>query len=390
MGAAGSGRAPGADAGACAGPIHTGGEAMSPESRDLDATAPLAAVDPDIADPPLSDLQLADPPVVGEVLSGEIVVRDAVPATPAAEPAEALDDEDGDWLVSSALVPVRGPIASHRKTPGAPSIRFPLIMAAVVVVAGAIAWVAVGGLGRSSVPPVVLGTPPVIDAGSLPGPGTPASATTSVPQPPQPPAPAGRTSRPPTGSASPTTSGSGPSASDTTPATGPTTTGSTSSQPLTSLTATPPPVPVVNPGDGMVVRVVNQDSGQAMSVAGDSTNDGALIVQSPATSTVEQWRLVGVFGSCFALVNQFTGKALDDPQGSRDDGTQMQQWAYGVGDVNQMWCLRSVGKGQFSIQSIRSGQLLDLSDEGDAGVIQSNGSSSDPDTSQTWDLFAAA
>ncbi len=124
-----------------------------------------------------------------------------------------------------------------------------------------------------------------------------------------------------------------------------------------------------------------------MSVSHNSTNDGAPIVQSPATGTAQRWELVSSSSGCFQLVNQYTQEALDNPNGSYDDGTQMQQWSFAPGNINQTWCFYSVGTGRFSIQNRTSGSLLDLRNGGDDGAIQQWGAQPyAPDSNQTWEL----
>lgn len=367
---------------------------MSPGATDRDATRKLPIVDARATDPDATrklppvpadivDAEVAEPgdgaartgPT--EVLTGEIVLRDDPrPGSAEAEPAEG-------WLVDEALLPDRPPITSHRRAPG---VTVPLILAAVVVLVGAVAWVAVGHLGRD-VPPVTLGSPRAVDVGGPTGGGPSGSGATSggVPQATAPPLGTGGAPRPTTAPVAPVpSSGAQPATSSVSPSV----TSTSTREPLT----TPEPVLVTTPTDGMLVRVVSVVSSQSMSVAGGSTDDGAAIVQSTATTPAEQWKLVGIIPSCFYLINELTGKALDEPGGSRSDGTQLQQWSYGVGNVNQMWCLRSLGNGQFSIQNIRSGLLLDLRDGGaNGGVIQQwSGNPRQPDQNQTWLLVAAS
>jgi hypothetical protein len=145
----------------------------------------------------------------------------------------------------------------------------------------------------------------------------------------------------------------------------------------------------VAPADGLTVWLVSQASGQHFGVAGGATSDGALIVQSTSTGSAQQWRLVTASGGCYQLVNVNSNMALDDPNGSRTNGTQMQQWTTAVGNPNQIWCFRSVGSGAYSIRNVASNSLLDLRDgvTGDGVAIQEWGASpAAPNANQTWQL----
>ena len=143
----------------------------------------------------------------------------------------------------------------------------------------------------------------------------------------------------------------------------------------------------VAPANGLTVLVVNPTSGLPFGV-GNATADGALVTQSTSTGSGQQWRLVATSGSCYQLVNAYSGMALDDPAGSFADGTQMQQWTFAAGNVNQTWCFQAVG-GRYSIRNAASGSLLDLRDGargGGAAIQQWSADPAAPDANQTWQL----
>jgi hypothetical protein len=90
----------------------------------------------------------------------------------------------------------------------------------------------------------------------------------------------------------------------------------------------PPPI------DG-TYKLVNENSGLVLSVAGASTADGALIEQAAdSDATSRQWVVTAIGGGFFKLVNRNSGLALHAPgvtAGSTldqhaDDGSTAEQW----------------------------------------------------------------
>jgi Ricin-type beta-trefoil lectin domain-like len=163
---------------------------------------------------------------------------------------------------------------------------------------------------------------------------------------------------------------------------------------------TTPPAPRTSPAAptgsaaGVVVRVVSQASGEAFGAAPGSTGPGAAVVQlGPGTGSAASWRLVAAPAGCFALVNVGTGLALDNTDGSDEDGTPVQQRPFVAGDTNQAWCFQPVGAGLFSISNLTAGSLLDLRDgdlaEGTPIQLWS-ADPDDPDLNQTWRLLVVS
>jgi hypothetical protein len=120
--------------------------------------------------------------------------------------------------------------------------------------------------------------------------------------------------------------------------------------------------------------IVNRNSGKLLAVAGSSTVDGAMIVQSSALTSgdasSQQWRLSS--GASYTLlVNVASGKALDVPALSTTHGTQLIQWAPN-GGPNQQWKLTQAG-GYYTIINRNSNLVADVNaastDDG-AAVIQ--------------------
>jgi hypothetical protein len=202
----------------------------------------------------------------------------------------------------------------------------------------------------------------------------------------------GASDPPPTNAATaapPTTAGVSPHAPvppSPPPAKNPATPATTTSKVVNPPAA--PPAVVTNPAGGMVVRLVNRASGRMVGVA--RAGDGAPIVQLSDTGTRAQWRLDAAGPGCFQLVNVESGRAVDNPDGTYVDGTQMQQWELVPGNTNQTWCLRSVGSGWFSVRNQTSGSLLDLRDGGTADgtpIQQWSADPAAPDFNQSWQLI---
>jgi glucosylceramidase len=146
------------------------------------------------------------------------------------------------------------------------------------------------------------------------------------------------------------------------------------------------------PTAGGTYRIVSQASGKPFGIAGASTADGAKTVGSADDAALDQaWTLADAGGGYFNLINAWSGKALDDTNGSITNGTQMQQWTIsGTGNSNQQWQITSLGNGYYTIKSRTSGLVLDLtngnSDDGKA-IQQWAGSPNNPN--QGWQFQPA-
>jgi glucosylceramidase len=137
-----------------------------------------------------------------------------------------------------------------------------------------------------------------------------------------------------------------------------------------------PAAPVLSgtPVAGGTYRIVSRTSGKPVGVYGASMDDGALVVQFTDDADPDQrWTLQDAGSGYFNLINVNSGKALDNPNGSRLNGTQMQQWTIvGTGNNNQQWLLTPVGGGWYTIKNRTSSKVLDVRNGsvGDAAAIQ--------------------
>ncbi|MFG2042311.1 RICIN domain-containing protein [Dactylosporangium sp. NPDC048998] len=128
--------------------------------------------------------------------------------------------------------------------------------------------------------------------------------------------------------------------------------------------------------------------GKSFGVSSSSAADGAPIVAIGTGGPAARWRLVDAGSGFFNIVNVGTGKALDNPDGSSDLGTQMQQWTIiGNGNYNQQWQFVDVGAGYRLIVNRANGMALDLrdGDTADGTVIQQWTALPD-DPNQQWRL----
>lgn len=148
-----------------------------------------------------------------------------------------------------------------------------------------------------------------------------------------------------------------------------------------TFAGTVPAAPVLSatPAAGSTYRIVSRASGKPIGVCWASTADGACILQFTDDGDPDQrWRLVDAGSGYFNLINANSGKALDNPEGSTADGTQMQQWTiWGAGNSNQQWLISPVGDGWYTIQNRTSGKVLDVRD----------GSVSDTAAIQQWTYY---
>jgi len=114
------------------------------------------------------------------------------------------------------------------------------------------------------------------------------------------------------------------------------------------------------PADGTYI-VEARHSGKALSVANNSTDNGANVQQNSYSGNAGQrWQLSDLGNGYYSLINASSGRSLDVWEVSTDAGANIAQWDYWGGD-GQQWQLESVGAGYFLIRSRLSGHVLDVS-----------------------------
>ncbi|XEC95851.1 LamG-like jellyroll fold domain-containing protein [Paenibacillus tarimensis] len=86
-------------------------------------------------------------------------------------------------------------------------------------------------------------------------------------------------------------------------------------------------------------KIINVNSGKSLDVSGGSTANGAKLIQWPYSgSDHEQWQIIDLANGAYKLIARHSGKAMDVPGGSTADGASIQQWT-DTGGNNQQWHL---------------------------------------------------
>jgi hypothetical protein len=141
-------------------------------------------------------------------------------------------------------------------------------------------------------------------------------------------------------------------------------------------------------GDGPApgtYRIVNRNSGKPLAVAGNSTADGAKVVQQSGTAT---WTIATTSDGSYTLQYVPSGKVLDVNANSSTAGLQLQQWTAN-GGTNQMWYLRSTGNGYYTIVSHDSGLVADVSGAATSDGAQVVQWAANGGANQQWQLNRA-
>nr|WP_247004735.1 glycoside hydrolase family 11 protein [Halosolutus gelatinilyticus] len=107
--------------------------------------------------------------------------------------------------------------------------------------------------------------------------------------------------------------------------------------------------------------IQNVNSGNALDVANQSTDDGANVQQySYGGGSNQQWNVEDT-GNDYRIENVNSGKVLDVANQSTEDGANVQQYSDG-GNDNQRFYLHDQGGGQYHVQPVHSEKALDVED----------------------------
>jgi len=101
----------------------------------------------------------------------------------------------------------------------------------------------------------------------------------------------------------------------------------------------------LQPKDGLVCLLVNENSGRCLSVAGGAVESGARVVQGPTPDQAtagEHWRLLGA-GPAFRLRNEHSGLVLQVWSSNRQPGVQPVQAEDQVTKEHQHWTFEPQG-----------------------------------------------
>ncbi|MGW8763669.1 glycosyl hydrolase family 95 catalytic domain-containing protein [Streptomyces sp. NPDC055815] len=132
-------------------------------------------------------------------------------------------------------------------------------------------------------------------------------------------------------------------------------------------------------------RVVNRASGKVLDVSGQSTADGAAVIQWPwSGGTNQQWRLLPDPDGSFRLSNVNSGKVLDNPGASTTHGQALDQWT-DTDSPNQWWKLTPTGtSGIYHLVNGSSGLRADVENASTADGARIVQMPSDGSVHQEW------
>ena len=118
------------------------------------------------------------------------------------------------------------------------------------------------------------------------------------------------------------------------------------------------------PAAGGVYQLAVTKSGKCIDVPAGSKDNGALLQQWGCTAGAawQQFKLTAVNSTQYQLVNVNSGKCIDVPAGSTTSGVQVQQWGCVSSQTNQLFTLAASGTSTFQVVNVNSG--LCLSDQG--------------------------
>jgi alpha-L-fucosidase len=108
---------------------------------------------------------------------------------------------------------------------------------------------------------------------------------------------------------------------------------------------------------GGVYQLVNQRSGKALDNGNTSTEGASVLQRTNNGGTPQQWTVTNAGGTVYKLVSRLSGKALDNGN-TATDGSAVIQWTDN-GGAPQHWAITDVGGGFFKLVNQRSGKALD-------------------------------
>lgn len=113
-------------------------------------------------------------------------------------------------------------------------------------------------------------------------------------------------------------------------------------------------------------KIVNKNSNKALTVSGNSTANGANIVQwTYSGANSQRWTFASLGGGYYSIRNVNSGQYMDIQGASKADGAWNIQWPWNNG-WNQYWLVESVGTGEYRITNRNSGKVLDISGQSTA------------------------
>ncbi len=118
--------------------------------------------------------------------------------------------------------------------------------------------------------------------------------------------------------------------------------------------------------------LLNQFSGKCLDDTAQSTDNSTICQQwDDVGAQSERWNLVYVGDNNYAIINACSGKALDDLGLSTSDGTPIGQYDW-LNHDNQKWQFYRQPDGTYAIQNVYSGKELEI-----GGLSTANGAQAD-------------
>jgi len=115
-------------------------------------------------------------------------------------------------------------------------------------------------------------------------------------------------------------------------------------------------------GSGYAFETVRaRHSGRCADVVGQSTADGAALVQYGCNGGANQhFQVLDLGNGYHQLVARHSNRCLSVPSASTADGVQIQQRSCGTGDTAQQWQITDLGGGYHRFAARHSGKCLDV------------------------------
>ncbi|MBB3063469.1 RICIN domain-containing protein [Microbulbifer rhizosphaerae] len=113
------------------------------------------------------------------------------------------------------------------------------------------------------------------------------------------------------------------------------------------------------PTSGDAYNLVNRGSGYALDVAGNSSQDGANVLQwSEHGGTNQQFLATDLGNGYWSLLAVHSGSSLEVADSSSSDGANVQQMTYDDGATNQQWQFKKSSSGGFAVVARHSGKPI--------------------------------
>ena len=139
---------------------------------------------------------------------------------------------------------------------------------------------------------------------------------------------------------------------------------------------------------GAWYKVANRNSSAVLDINGQSTTNGASVIQwSYWGGNNQQWSFTSQGSGYFNLINRNSSLLMDVSGASVSNGASVIQWS-STGGTNQSWQVIDIGFGYYKLLNKNSGQALDVS-----GASTANGANiiqwlSNGGRNQQWQITA--